>query len=290
MAEHVSEQDGMWLRVCGMWTVSPYQGCSFRCVYCNAEAQGESRPDPRFTAEVERKLRALGADDLVGIGIPADAYPPIEDTLGLTRWLIASLTEAGVRFRIVTKGTAILRDADLLAGNPLAEVVISLGVQEAAGIRRLEPGTASYQERRDTAFALAAAGVQVDIAGAPWIPGLTNSADIVATFAPRLRVFFSALDLGNYNEEGRRRRGLSAMSSAKRVFGKHWTQDAINYAFLREASALPHSPHVVWLHPPGTSTAEAPVGMTPQTIQTLLAELETGGASREFSMATARGI
>jgi hypothetical protein len=256
-ARFIQPVGDVWMRVCGVWAVSPYPKCSFRCVYCNAEAQGDSIPDPRFKARVERGLADLEEGAIVGIGVSSDAYPPAEEEHRLTRWLIETLTGAHVKFRIITKGTLILRDLALVAGNPyLTDVSVSVSTHDAELVRRYEPGAPTYEERLATAFALAEAGIPVALGAVPWIPGVTDAARIVADVAGRLRVIFSAIDLGERSEQDRQLIGLRTIASAQRVFGKQFTQAEVNLAFLRTAASFPRSPRVWWLRPPGTVSAE----------------------------------
>lgn len=281
----------LWVKVCGVWAVSPYPRCSFRCVYCNAEAQGDSQPHPRFKERLTAGLSGLAPDAVVGIGVTSDAYPPIERQLGLTRWLIQELTRAGVRFRIITKGTAVLRDLDLLVGNAcLSDVCVSVSTHDRELVRSNEPGAPTYEERLDTALALADAGITVSVGVAPWIPGVTDASRIVSDVGGRVRVIFGAIDLGERAAEERRTMGLRAITSARRVYGKQFRQADVNLAYLRAAAAFPRSPDVWWLRPPGTVGADNVfVVMTEDDLPVLLAEAEAEAEARAaWSMSRAQ--
>lgn len=245
-------------------------------MYCNAEAQGDSQPDPRFKERIQDGLADLEPDAIVGIGVSSDAYPPPEADHGLTRWLIETLTRERVMFRIVTKGTTVLRDVDLLAGNPyLSDVCVSVSTHDPELVRRHEPGAPTYEARLETAFALAKAGVTVGLGAVPWIPGVSDAHRIVADVGGRMRVIFSAIDLGERSQEDRQHIGLRTIASAQRVFGKQFTQGDVNLAYLRTAAAFPRSPNVWWLRPPGTVGAENVfVVMTEQDLPELLAAAE----------------
>ncbi|MCB1615056.1 MAG: hypothetical protein KDI30_03480 [Pseudomonadales bacterium] len=83
------------------WSCSPYEKCSFRCVYCNMEAQGSSKPiynKNEIVYRLERELEFLYQNSpefrrrkRIVIGGHADAYPDIESSLLITRELIEGL-------------------------------------------------------------------------------------------------------------------------------------------------------------------------------------------------------
>lgn len=99
----------------------------------------------RIHAGVEK----VDPNALLAIGLFSDPYPPIEAEHRLTRRVIEVLTELERRFVIVTKGTLVTRDVDLLVDNRyLHEVVISLFSHDDDHLRAHEPGAASFGARR----------------------------------------------------------------------------------------------------------------------------------------------
>jgi hypothetical protein len=80
-------------------------------------------PD-RLVAELEAEL--AHEPDHIGVGLFCDAYPPIEQELGVTRLALQVLVERPLDIRVITKGLTVWRDVDLLAGRPRTGVNISL--------------------------------------------------------------------------------------------------------------------------------------------------------------------
>lgn len=276
MLGHVAARDDLlFVDSCGMWSTSPYNFCSFRCSYCSMEAQGKSRPKlsaADFEAAVRQKIGTLRPGEVVGIGTTADAYPPIEAEHGLTRRLITLLTEAKVRFGIVTKGTLVLRDIDLLAGNPhCTGVMVSVSTHDAESVRRFEPGAPSYEERRELVYRLKRLGAPVSVSAAPFIPGITDPQRIVDDFRPHVMVTFGALDLVLHTQAIRPHFGLPVVPSAARTF-PNTTQDEINREYL--FAAQQHMSHCVRFQwPPRTSPNGQPFLMlNRRKIEELLAE------------------
>lgn len=251
-----------------MWGLSPYALCSFRCTFCSAHAQGRSTP--LFSREdLAARIRDEGAmakSELpLVIGLIADPYPPEEARCGLTRCAIEVLTEMGRHFVIVTKGRLVIRDIDLLAGNPCAEeVLISLCSHEDEHLAVHEPGAAGFEERRRAAFELRAAGIRTRINVAPWIPGLTDVRALADAFLPGVPLYVGPLDLQDDLPAGFGR------SPAARAFGDGLSQRDIDRAYLREAATL-HG-LAAWAFPVG-ARAHCAARMSSRDIERLAAEL-----------------
>src|SRR5215468_7128212 len=108
---------------CGMWSLTPYDKCDFRCLYCCTKVQGTSKPaiaPDEFLPQLRQHLNDAPWLDLVIVGAFCDAYPPAEDRYGLTRQALEELTRRKRRFVICTKGTSVLRDLDLLREHAFA--------------------------------------------------------------------------------------------------------------------------------------------------------------------------
>jgi hypothetical protein len=269
MLGQLAGDGGVFWNVFGTWQMSPYRHCSIGCVYCNVDAPGASRPvlpEGELLAAVREKIREIPTGGFLGVGAPADPYPPEERALGLTRRLIALLTEEHTDFVLLTRSPLVLRDLDLLAGNPRCKVVdLSVSTSNDEQIARLEPGASTYAERRDAILALAAAGVPTIVAASPWIPDVSVAARILEDFAGKVPVIFRALDLG----EGR----PGASVRAARFFAG-LTQRDVNRAYLAAALEAGSPPGVSWMAPPGMKGGDALFSaMTEETTRGMLEEL-----------------
>jgi DNA repair photolyase len=115
---------------------------------------------------------------VVSIGAATDPYQPVERRLRLTRRCIEVFAEFRNPIGIVTKGSLVARDADLLAEmaeDQTALVHVSITSLDDSLRRVLEPRAASPRKRLAAVEALARAGVPVGVLVAPIIPGLTDS-------------------------------------------------------------------------------------------------------------------
>ena len=114
----------------------------------------------------------------IALGSNTDPYQPSERRLEVTRHILEVLADCRHPVTIVSKGTLVLRDLDLLADMArlgLAHVTVSLTSLNPEIKRTLEPRAASPQARIRVIEQLSAAGVPVGVLIAPVIPLITDS-------------------------------------------------------------------------------------------------------------------
>jgi DNA repair photolyase len=143
---------------------------------------------------LRRELRARRwKGEHIAMGTATDPYQRAEGRYRIMPRVVESLVEVGNPFSILTKGTLILRDLDLLAqAAAVTEVstALSIGTLDDDAWRRSEPGTPHPRKRMEAVARLNAAGVPCGVMVAPVLPGITNS-------ARQLRdVITAALDAG----------------------------------------------------------------------------------------------
>ncbi|WP_375172927.1 PA0069 family radical SAM protein [Pseudooceanicola sp.] len=172
-------------------SINPYRGCEHGCVYCFARPTHaylglspgldfETRLTARQNAAevLDRELRAPRyAVAPIAIGTNTDPYQPVEHREGLTRACLEVLRDYAHPVAVVTKGTGILRDIDILAEmaeRGLAAVGISVTTLDPDLSRRMEPRVPSPAKRLSVIRALAEAGIPVRLMLSPVVPGLTD--------------------------------------------------------------------------------------------------------------------
>ncbi|GGT96328.1 Rv2578c family radical SAM protein [Streptomyces lateritius] len=171
------------------WTVNPYRGCTHACVYCFArKTHGYLDLDTGlgFDSQIVVKINApellrghlasrrwQGAH--IAMGTNVDCYQRAEGRYQLMPGIISALSDHANPFSILTKGTLILRDLDLLVrAAELTEVGISVsvGFTDQELWRTLEPGTPSPQRRLDVVRTLGEHGIGCGVLMAPVVPFL----------------------------------------------------------------------------------------------------------------------
>lgn len=173
-------------------SINPYQGCEHGCVYCYARpshAYHDLSPGLDFETRIscktnaaEQLVRELGRPGYrcrgITLGANTDPYQPAERQQGITRQLLEVLAECRHPVSIITRGTLITRDLDILADmarQNLCSVGISLTTRDPELKRRMEPRAPSFVARLDTIQQLSEAGLPVTLMFAPVIPGLNDN-------------------------------------------------------------------------------------------------------------------
>ncbi|HZA40207.1 MAG TPA: radical SAM protein [Actinomycetota bacterium] len=189
------------------YTINPYRGCSHACTYCYARVTHtymdmdagrdfESKIVVKVNAPelLRKELRARRwKGESIAMGTATDPYQRAEGRYRLTRGIVETLAEFRNPFSILTKGTLILRDLDLLV--EAAEVTevstaLSIGSVDEEVWRRSEPGTPHPRKRMEAVAKLNNAGIQCGVMIAPVLPGISDSEEQLRA------VIEAALDAG----------------------------------------------------------------------------------------------
>ena len=172
-------------------SINPYRGCEHGCIYCFArpthaylglspgldfETKLIARPDAPRVLEKELRAKAY-VPDVIAIGTNTDPYQPIEKTYKIMRQLLEVLLEYRHPVAVVTKGTLIERDADILGEMGrlgLARVGISITTLDRKIARLMEPRVPPPERKLKTIRVLSDAGCPVRIMASPIVPALTD--------------------------------------------------------------------------------------------------------------------
>jgi DNA repair photolyase len=114
----------------------------------------------------------------IAMGTNVDCYQRAEGRYRLMPQILAALRDFANPFSILTKGTLILRDLELLrqaAAVTDVRVSLSVGFVDETVWRSVEPGTPSPRRRLDAVRSLTDAGFTVNVLMAPILPGLTDT-------------------------------------------------------------------------------------------------------------------
>ena len=176
--------------------LNPYRGCEHGCVYCYArpthsylnlspgldfETKIIAKPNMALVLARELTSPTYAVRQIV-IGSATDAYQPREREWRITRSVLELLHQCHHPLAIVTKGSGVERDLDLLApmaARKLAAVYVTITTLDSALARKLEPRAAAPYRRLRTVRALADAGVPVGVSVAPQIPFINDDMEQV---------------------------------------------------------------------------------------------------------------
>jgi DNA repair photolyase len=173
------------------WTINPYRGCGHKCVYCFAR-KTHTYLDFDYGEDFDRRIvvkvnapellrkelaRPRWTGEHIAMGTNVDPYQRAEGRYRLMRGILEAMRDFANPFSILSKGTLMLRDVDLL--RQCAQVAdvgtnFSVGSVDEELWRAVEPGTPSPRRRLDGVRRLNEAGVACGVLMAPILPFLSD--------------------------------------------------------------------------------------------------------------------
>jgi DNA repair photolyase len=174
------------------WTINPYRGCSHACVYCFARKTHSYLDldtghdfDSQIVVKVnaaELLRRELAAPrwkgEHVAMGTNVDCYQRAEGRYRLMPGILEALRDRANPFSILTKGSLILRDLELVrqaASVTEVSIALSIGFVDGELWRSVEPGTPSPETRLAVCRTFAEHGIAPAVLMAPVLPFLSDS-------------------------------------------------------------------------------------------------------------------
>lgn len=174
------------------YSLNPYQGCYHGCAYCYA------RPSHQYLGfgagtDFERKLmvktnaaellrsvfqRRGWQGEAIVLSGNTDCYQPLEASYGLTRRCLETCLEFANPVAIITKGSVIQRDIELIAAlarRASVHVFVTIPFIDDVVRRAVEPFAAPIERRLEIVRRLSEQGVSTGVSLAPIIPGLNDS-------------------------------------------------------------------------------------------------------------------
>lgn len=182
------------------WTINPYRGCEFGCLYCYARYTHEymeldggeferkiyvkKDAGPLLAYDVAHKYsyasKSSGGEkpEHIAIGTATDPYQPAEREYGVTRACLEELSKReGLSISVITKSNQIVRDIDLfkrIAERSELALNITVTTLRPRLARLLEPRAPRPDLRIAAVRQLSEAGLRVGVSASPLIPGITD--------------------------------------------------------------------------------------------------------------------
>jgi DNA repair photolyase len=162
------------------WTINPYVGCSYGCIYCYArfvkrftghkEKWGEF-VDVKINAPeiLERELKRKEKGNVWISGI-CDPYQPIEKKYQLTRKCLKILQKYRWPVTIQTKSPLVLRDLDLFKKFKEIEVGFTITTSKDSIRKIFEPKAPPIPERIEALEKIHREGIKTFAMIAPVLP------------------------------------------------------------------------------------------------------------------------
>lgn len=221
--------------------LNPYVGCLIGCPYCYASHRGDlSRSLQGLPAlpwgqwlDVKMNAAAVLAEEIKRLPpgnvrmspIITDPYQSAERRYEITRQCLEVLLEAGFAPMILTRDALVLRDLPLLRQYPQVKVGLSLGTDDDAVGRAVEPRADLISRRIETLQILKDAGIYTFAMATPILP--LNPDRFIELLAPLI----SVISLGQLFEKPRVATILQQLGRDGPL-DERWERDM--YAYLRE--------------------------------------------------------
>jgi len=195
------------------WTINPYRGCEFACLYCYARYTHEFMELDGLDFEkkifVKQNAGALLGREVAGkycksgerpnldhpehiaIGAATDPYQPAEREYGVTRACLEELVKReGMSISITTKSNLVVRDIDLLqriAKRSALYVNMTVTTLRPRLARWLEPRAPRPDLRIAALRRLRDAGIPAGVLAIPLLPGITDGEGELEALAARAK-------------------------------------------------------------------------------------------------------
>ncbi len=175
------------------FSLNPYRGCYHGCAYCYARTSHQNwgfGAGTDFDRKIIVKTNAVellsdafakpswNGEHIVFSG-NTDCYQPLEASFRLTRGCLELCAEHANPVSIITKGTLVTRDIDVLqtlARDAAARVNVSIAFANDNDAAKIEPGAPTITRRFRIIEELSRAGIPVAVSLAPVMPGLNDMA------------------------------------------------------------------------------------------------------------------
>lgn len=180
------------------YSVNPYVGCSFNCLYCYVKGSKYGKNAGNLSAKInapevlEKQLRRRAKKKeygIIAISSSTEPYMNIERKFNLTREILQVILKYKFPVHILTKSTAVLRDIDLLKEiNEKANlpedlnrighgtiISFSFSTLDENLAKIVEPGTPKPKERLQALQKCIEEGLLTGICFIPVLPFLSDS-------------------------------------------------------------------------------------------------------------------
>jgi len=159
------------------YTLNPYSGCGFKCIYCYITSYIRDAYNPRPKKDIIKRLKSdldkLDRHIVIAISYSSDPYTPPEGDHLLMRKILSLLSRYDVSVLIATKSNLVLRDIDILKK---IDVVVSMTITtlDKELSRIIEPYAPSPSSRLEALRRLSENGIPTSLRIDPIIPYLTD--------------------------------------------------------------------------------------------------------------------
>jgi DNA repair photolyase len=178
------------------YSMNLYRGCQHNCIYCDSRSecygienfntiQVKENAHELLAKELKRKKRK----ETIGFGSMNDPYMPIENKLKYTRKALEILYTFNWPIHLITKGTLVLRDIDLLQSlsRNYAAVSLTITTPHDSLSKQIEPAAPASSERLACVNELANKGIYTGVLLMPVLPFINDKAEDIKLLVEKVK-------------------------------------------------------------------------------------------------------
>jgi DNA repair photolyase len=178
------------------YTINLYRGCSHGCIYCDSRSKCYQIDDfdniqikQNAIDLLHQELRSKKARGTIGFGSMNDCYMPLEATHQLSRRALEIVRLHRFPVHIITKGTLVTRDIDLLQDISKIYAAVSITITTTSDQlgQKIEPNAPLVSQRFAALQQLAEAGIYCGITLMPVIPFITDTEENIRQIVTKAR-------------------------------------------------------------------------------------------------------
>lgn len=169
-----------------LYNMNLYRGCQHGCIYCDSRSTcyqlGELshvRVKENAITLLRKELKTKRKKGTIGTGSMNDPYMPIEKTEVLTRQALQVISDFHYPIHVITKGTLVLRDADIIKqiSTTYAAVSFTITTSDNSLARILEPVAPATSDRFLALKTLRMKGIYAGITLMPLLPYINDNVE-----------------------------------------------------------------------------------------------------------------
>lgn len=166
------------------YNMNLYRGCQHGCIYCDTRSEcygvgdlSDIRVKEGCIDKLEKELSGKRVKGTIGFGSMNDPYMPCEEEVRVTRKALELCAKYYFPVHIITKGTLVTRDIDLLkkiSKQNYAAVSFTITTSDDRLSQIIEPGANISSERFEAMKKLSAEGIYTGITLMPLLPFIND--------------------------------------------------------------------------------------------------------------------
>jgi len=171
------------------YTINPYRGCPFGCVYCYAqENKTIKKKAQEWGSFVDVKINAVNLLEKevknkkikrVLLGSTVECYPPQEEKFCITQKIIKFLNEQNIAITILTKSSLLERDLELISRFKKNKIYLTINFSNEKNKNLFEPKASTILERWKLLELIQRFNINHILYIAPYLPDIQNIESII---------------------------------------------------------------------------------------------------------------